>query len=148
MPASHTLPIAAQRAAMGAGAEPPVDAAIDTQIGGVAVRIFEPAEARGTYLHIHGGGWTMGSNAWQDQRLWQLACDVGVRVVSVEYRLAPEHPFPAGLDDCLAVATQVGGPNSCIGGESAGAHLSALVLRRLGGGSAVPTSSTAASTSG
>ncbi len=133
-PAPHTLPIAAQRAAMGEGAEPPMAGAIDTAIGGVPVRILEPAEARGTYLHIHGGGWTMGSNAWQDQRLWQLACDVRVRVISVEYRLAPEHPFPAGLDDCLVVADEVAGPNSCIGGESAGAHLSALVLSRLGGG--------------
>lgn len=128
----HTLPIAEQRAAMGSGAEPHHPAAKVTEISGVPVRVLEPDDARGTYLHIHGGGWTMGSNAWHDTRLWTLATRVGVRVISVEYRLAPEHPFPACLDDCLAVAEQLGPDPTTIGGESAGAHLSALVLTRLG----------------
>jgi len=139
-PPPHTLPIDEQRAAMAAGAEPPLDEAVEARIGGVPVRILEPgpepgvARGRGTYLHIHGGGWTMGSNAWQDRRLWRLGRAAGVRVVSIEYRLAPEHPFPAGLDDCLTVAEHLADGDSAtvIGGESAGAHLAALVLIRLG----------------
>ena len=130
-PAPHTLPLDEQRAAMGSGAEQPHPDAIDTDIAGVPVRVLDPGGARGTYLHIHGGGWTMGSNSWQDVRLWTLASRVGVRVVSVDYRLAPEHPFPACFEDCLAVAEHVGGDATVIGGESAGAHLSALVLTRL-----------------
>lgn len=130
-PPPHTLPIDEQRAAMGSGAEPPHPAATARVLNGVPVRVLEPEQARGTYFHIHGGGWTMGSNAWQDQRLWSLACAVGVRVVSVEYRLAPEHRFPACLDDCLAVAGALPDGPAAIGGESAGAHLSALVLTTL-----------------
>jgi acetyl esterase/lipase len=135
-PSSHTLPVEQQRTNMALGAEPRLAHAREERIAGVPVRVLEADNGRGTYLHIHGGGWTMGSNAFQDQRLWKVASDVGVRVVSVDYRLAPEHPFPACIDDCLAVASELadhgdGGP-LLIGGESAGAHLSALVLTALG----------------
>ena len=138
MPSSHTLPVEQQRENMALGAEPRLAQAREDHIAGVPVRILVPDDARGTYLHLHGGGWTMGSNAYQDQRLWRLAKEVGVRVVSVEYRLAPEHPFPACIDDCLAVASEVTAHADdspvLIGGESAGAHLSALVLTRLRAG--------------
>lgn len=133
MPSSHTLPVEVQRAGMAAGAEPArAEAEVDV-IGGVPVRILEPANIDGTYLHIHGGGWTMGSNAFQDERLWRFATEAEVRVVSVEYRLAPEHPFPACIDDCVAVATSLTGRGKkvVIGGESAGGHLSALTLTRV-----------------
>jgi len=128
MPSPHTLPVETQRAGMTAGAEPPLPQAIVDEIAGVPVRILEPEIAHGTFLHIHGGGWTMGSNSFQDRRLWRYATEAHVRVVSVGYRLAPEHPFPACIDDCLAVASAVTGDRAVIGGESAGAHLSALVL--------------------
>jgi acetyl esterase len=97
------------------------------------VRVLEPDNVEGTYLHVHGGGWTMGSNAIQDQRLWRFATGAHVRVVSVDYRLAPEHPFPACIDDCVAVASALTGRGKkvVIGGESAGAHLSALTLTRV-----------------
>lgn len=130
-PSPHTLPVEEQRAGMASGAEPPLPQAVADEIAGVPVRILEPDTVDGTYLHIHGGGWTMGSNSFQDRRLWRYAAEARVRVVSVEYRLAPEHPFPACIDDCLAVATAVAGDHVVIGGESAGAHLSALVLTRL-----------------
>jgi acetyl esterase/lipase len=133
-PSSHTLPIEQQRADMALGAEPCSPSARVDRIADVPVRILEPHEPIGTYLHIHGGGWTMGSSAFQDQRLWRIANEASVRVVSVEYRLAPEHPFPACVDDCLAVAAELAGENVVIGGESAGAHLSALVLTRLKSG--------------
>jgi acetyl esterase/lipase len=134
LPSSHTLPVERQRDEMALGAEERLAHAREDRVAGVPVRILEPEGARGTYLHIHGGGWTMGSNAYQDQRLWRVATEVEVRVVSVDYRLAPEHPFPACIDDCLAVAgalVEGGDASLLIGGESAGAHLSALVLTRL-----------------
>lgn len=135
-PSSHTLPVEQQRENMALGAEERLPQAREETIAGVPVRVLASAEGSGTYLHIHGGGWTMGSNAFQDQRLWRVATEVGVRVVSVDYRLAPEHPFPACIEDCVAVAAELvdrrGREPLLIGGESAGAHLSALVLARLG----------------
>jgi acetyl esterase/lipase len=99
---------------------------------GVRVRVLAPREPRGTYLHVHGGGWTLGAPDLQDPFLWQLAEATGLAVASVEYRLAPEHPFPAGRDDCVTAARHL--PRSglpapyAIGGESAGAHLAVLTL--------------------
>jgi len=107
--------------------------------GGVKVRVFVPDHADGVYLHIHGGGWAFGSADGQDERLWRLAEQARLAVVSVEYRLAPEHPFPAGPDDCEAAArwlvkqaaAEFGTERLLIGGESAGAHLSVVTLLRL-----------------
>ncbi|AEW98363.1 alpha/beta hydrolase [Streptantibioticus cattleyicolor] len=107
--------------------------------GGVGIRVFVPDHVDGVYLHIHGGGWMVGSADGQDERLWQLAERARLAVVSVEYRLAPEHPFPAGPDDCEAVAqwlvehaaAEFGTERLLIGGESAGAHLSVVTLLRL-----------------
>ena len=102
---------------------------------GIRVRVFEPDDARGTFLHIHGGGWTLGAADHQDPLLWQLAESGGLAVASVEYRLAPEHPYPAAVEDCIAAARflpQSGLPAPyAIGGESAGAHLAVLVLLRV-----------------
>lgn len=108
----------------------------------VPVRVFRPkAAARGVYLHIHGGGHTLGAADAQDQTLRSWANDHHLAVVSVEYRLAPEHPWPAGPDDCETAAMWLtensqqlfGTQNLVIGGESAGAHLSAVTLVRLRG---------------
>ncbi|MEU5950923.1 alpha/beta hydrolase [Streptomyces sp. NPDC047525] len=107
--------------------------------GGVKVRAFVPDHVDGVYLHIHGGGWAFGSADGQDQKLWRLAEQARLTVVSVEYRLAPEHPFPAGLDDCEAAArwlvdhasVEFGTQRLLIGGESAGAHLTVATLLRL-----------------
>ncbi|MEU3368908.1 alpha/beta hydrolase [Streptomyces sp. NPDC006660] len=107
--------------------------------GGVRIRTFVPPRVDGVYLHIHGGGWAFGSADGQDDRLWRLARDARLAVVSVEYRLAPEHPFPAGPDDCETAArwlvenaeAEFGTRRLLIGGESAGAHLSVLTLLRL-----------------
>ncbi|MFE1200511.1 alpha/beta hydrolase [Streptomyces sp. NPDC058762] len=107
--------------------------------GGVKVRAFVPDHVDGVYLHIHGGGWAFGSADGQDEKLWRLAVEARLAVLSVDYRLAPEHPFPAGPDDCEAAArwlvdhaeTEFGTGRLLIGGESAGAHLSVLTLLRL-----------------
>ncbi|MFI8825244.1 alpha/beta hydrolase [Streptomyces sp. NPDC053431] len=107
--------------------------------GGVRFRAFVPDHVDGVYLHIHGGGWAFGSADGQDERLWRLAVEARLAVMSVDYRLAPEHPFPAGPDDCEAAArwlvdhaeAEFGTRRLLIGGESAGAHLSVLTLLRL-----------------
>ena len=112
----------------------PVSAlAEDRVVGEVSVRVFTPPETRGVYLHLHGGGFVFGSSRLQDDRLEALALACRVAVVSVEYRLAPEDPYPAGPDDCEAVALALAGLGDplCIGGESAGASLAVVSLLRL-----------------
>ena len=93
----------------------------------------EAGAAQGTYLHIHGGGWTLGSPWHYDIRNCALAQGTGLNVAAVEYRLAPENPWPACFDDCLNAALWAAdqpGP-LFIGGESAGAHLTALTALAL-----------------
>lgn len=115
-----------------AGAETPHGRWID---GPVRQRVLEPPGARGIYLHFHGGGWVLGSALSGEAMLWEVACAAGVTVVSPEYRLAPEHPFPAAVDDAVWALRQAldrGGP-VVVGGRSAGAHLAASALARVGG---------------
>ncbi|MBB4042106.1 acetyl esterase/lipase [Microvirga flocculans] len=112
---------------------------IDGPGGPIPLRIIAPENPRGVYLHIHGGGWTWGTADEQDPWLDRLADRCGLAVVTVEYRLAPENPYPAAPDDCEAAALWViremesrfGTSRLFIGGESAGAHLSAVTMLRL-----------------
>jgi acetyl esterase/lipase len=115
---------------------------IDGPAGPMPLRVIAPEQPlAGVVLHIHGGGWTLSASDLQDRRLQRLARDTGMTVVSVEYRLAPEHPYPAALDDCEAAALwllseqgrdAVGAPGPlAIGGDSAGGHLAACSLLRL-----------------
>jgi acetyl esterase len=110
--------------------------------GPVGLRVIAgKGEPTGTFLHFHGGGWTLGENDMQDLRLQRLADETGLTAVSVGYRLAPEHPYPAGPDDCEAAAVwlvgdegraAIGAPGPlALGGDSAGAHLAAVTLLRL-----------------
>jgi acetyl esterase len=108
----------------------------------IPVRVIAPAKARGVFLHLHGGGWTMGRTDTRDADLERIADRLGLAACSVEYRLAPEHRYPAAPDDCEAVALWMiahaqehfGGNRLCISGESAGAHLAVLTLLRLRAG--------------
>jgi acetyl esterase/lipase len=113
--------------------------------GAIPIRILRPEQVDGVYLHFHGGGMTLGSAASMDGRNWPLAEAANLAVVSVDYRLAPEHPFPAGPDDCAAAAhwlvenstEEFGTERRLVGGESAGAYLAILTMIRLrddGGG--------------
>ncbi len=114
------------------------DRCIPGPAGEIPVRVFLPERARAAYLHIHGGGWVLGSERFQDPMLRKIAAEAELAVVSVGYRLAPEHPYPAGLDDCVAAsrwlethAAELGvsDPEAlAIGGESAGANLAAATL--------------------
>jgi acetyl esterase/lipase len=105
----------------------------------IPVRIVAPATPRGIYLHLHGGGWVLGACDQQDPMLERIADNTGLICISVEYRLAPEHPYPAPVDDCEAVAlwllkaakAEFGTEILTIGGESAGGHLAAATLLRL-----------------
>ncbi len=107
--------------------------------GPIPIRVFVPETVRGVFLHFHGGGWVIGSAQMQDEFLWARASAAQVALVSVDYRLAPEHPHPAGPDDCEAAAlwlaenaaSEFGSDRIVVGGESAGAHLSAVTLQRL-----------------
>jgi acetyl esterase len=115
--------------------------------GELALRVVAPAAPRGVYLHIHGGGWYMGGADLQDSKLEALADDADLACVSVDYRLAPEDPHPAALEDCLAAALWLG-ENAAriwgtdrivVGGDSAGAHLAVLTLLALRERAAAPT---------
>jgi acetyl esterase/lipase len=105
----------------------------------IPLRIIAPDSPRGIYLHIHGGGWVLGSAELQDPMLERIADNTGQAVVSVEYRLAPEHPYPAGPDDCEAAAAwlvqngkrEFGTDVLTTGGESAGGHLAAVTVLRM-----------------
>lgn len=104
-----------------------------------ALRVMEPeGTARGVFMHMHGGGWTLGAPDEFDARNLELSQRAGIVVASVRYRLAPEHPWPAPLEDGLdayawlveRAKDEFGTDRIAVGGDSAGAHLSAATLLR------------------
>ncbi|KAF2630216.1 alpha/beta-hydrolase [Macroventuria anomochaeta] len=107
----------------------------------IPYRVFKPAGgvSRGIHLHIHGGGWVLQSEHYQDTYLKYMADHYELTVFSVGYRLAPEHPWPAGGEDCYDAAEWLvkngpdvfGGELMFTGGESAGGHLACLVAFHL-----------------
>ena len=107
--------------------------------GPLPLRVIRVENPRGVYVHIHGGGWCMGGHDQQDPYLDAFARATRLTVVSVGYRLTPEHPYPAAPDDCEAAALwllehaepEFGAPVRVNGGESAGAHHSAVTMLRL-----------------
>jgi acetyl esterase len=113
---------------------------VDREIAGVRCRVFLPeGPARAVYLHFHGGGMVVGAPEMSDLGSLHTARTHRVAVVSVDYRLAPEHPFPAGPDDGVAVAAwllehgerELGSTRLVLGGESAGGYMTAAVLLRI-----------------
>jgi acetyl esterase len=128
-------------AAAPAPSDPPAHVEV-VSVGGrsVPVRICSPARGpvAGLHLQIHGGGFYLGSAAADDVRNQNLADALGVAVASVDYRLAPEHPWPAAPEDCEAAALwladyaeRLGTTKLSIGGFSAGATLAMTTLLRL-----------------
>jgi acetyl esterase/lipase len=112
----------------------PVDA------GGVPARLYRPSapggEPTGLLVYFHGGGWVIGDLESHDNVCHALCSRSGHAVLSVDYRLAPEHPFPAGLDDCIT-ATRWAHDNAAalgcdpariaVGGDSAGSNFAAVI---------------------
>jgi len=114
------------------------DSAISGPAGDIRIRTYRP-EAEGpvpTVMYFHGGGFVIGDLDTQDDHARLICRDVEAVVVSVDYRLAPEHPFPAGFEDCLAAThwaaaniEALGGDldRLAVSGDSAGGNLSAAV---------------------
>ncbi|WLH46738.1 alpha/beta hydrolase [Pseudomonas beijingensis] len=126
---------------------PPTLAIEDFELAGVAVRAYYPQRAAPIagwpcLLYLHGGGWVVGDLDSHDFICMALAAELGALVVAVDYRLAPEHPFPAGFEDCLAVWRHLTDAPFAIDprrrlvvGDSAGGNLAAalcLALRDAG----------------
>lgn len=109
----------------------------DSRIGGVGVRSYLPARAGGgdVMIYFHGGGFISGSVDTHDSLCSHLAMALGIRLVSVGYRLAPEHPAPAQLDDALAVCAASGlAQRLLLGGDSAGGYLAMRCALALNAG--------------
>ncbi|MDX2563768.1 alpha/beta hydrolase [Streptomyces sp. TX20-6-3] len=105
----------------------------------VPVRVYRPHGARGAVVWLHGGGFLMGDLDTEHPWAGRIAASSGAVLISVGYRLAPEHPYPAALDDAYAVlewavghAAELGvePDRIAIGGHSAGANLAAAVTLR------------------
>lgn len=147
LPPLETLDAETQRTIFGSenpdGPPPPEvasvkDRTIPGQAGDIPVRIYRPTDDTGLPIltYFHGGGWVIGDLNSHDYICRALANAAGAVVVSIEYRLAPEHVFPASYDDCVAGfawavdnAEELGGDASrtAVGGDSAGGNLAAAV---------------------
>lgn len=120
---------------------PPLTEVVRADGRSVPVRIHLPADRppSGVVLQLHGGGFYLGTAAADDVRNRRLADAVGVAVVSVDYRLAPEHPWPAAPDDCATAALwlaehageRFGTTDLALLGHSAGSTLAMTTLLRL-----------------
>jgi acetyl esterase len=141
---AELIPMIRANMAMVGGALPGVeiDTVRDLDADGVPIRLYRPASDAPLPLlvFLHGGGWMFGDLETHDAMHRHLAARAGCAVLGVGYRLAPEHPFPAGLDDCataFAWARREAQALGCdpariaLGGESAGANLTAAITLQL-----------------
>ena len=119
------------QAAGAAGRPVPVAEVRDLEAGGRPARLYVPPLDKGALLvYFHGGGGVLGSLDSHDQTCRFLARAACIRVVSVDYRLAPEHPFPAPVEDALAAyewAREMEPARIAVGGDSMGGNLAAVV---------------------
>jgi acetyl esterase len=98
---------------------------VDFKIDHIPCRRYTPKSPTAKMLYLHGGGYVLGGLNSHDDICAELAEGAQVEVTAVEYRLAPEQPFPAAFDDCWQVLNQIG---PCIvGGDSAGGNLTAAL---------------------
>ena len=124
-------------------ASDPALRAVDFAGAGVRLRAYFPGPATSgpVIVYFHGGGWVIGDLDTHDPLCRLIAAETGLRVVAVDYRLAPEHPFPAAHEDCLAAARLIAsGPvelaapviGIAVAGDSAGGNLAHYVAGKLG----------------
>jgi acetyl esterase len=110
----------------------------DLDAKGIRLRVYRPNDisGRGALVYFHGGGWVIGSLDTHDDVCRKLAVALDHVVISVDYRLAPEHPFPAPLDDCISAVQwihthahelDIDPERLAVGGDSAGGNLAAVV---------------------
>jgi acetyl esterase/lipase len=149
-PPPHEIPVEQARinhreeAARLCGEGEPVAEVREFHVGEVLVRTFRP-EGEGPFavvVYLHGGGWIMGTLDSYDSLLRALANASGAIMAGVEYRLAPEHRYPAAVDDAIvairgiaSIAGELGGDGARLAliGDSAGGNLAAVAARRLRG---------------
>jgi acetyl esterase len=124
-----------------AGAGPQLDSVSNETVPGpgseIPVRVYRNDGAQGVFVFYHGGGYAIGDLDTHDEVCRQLALQSESTVVAIHYRLAPEHPFPAGIDDAWAALqhidanrAQYGGNSDAkivVGGDSAGGNVSAVM---------------------
>jgi acetyl esterase len=135
------------RGPVGAPPTRDIDQISDEAVAGVPIRIYRGnGPQTGLVVYIHGGAFTLGSIGIMDNVARELAHAAGAVVVSVEYRLSPEHPYPAGLDDCEKVTRwaldnagrfDLTPAKVVLAGESAGGNLATAVTLRLRDAAAV-----------
>lgn len=112
---------------------------VDFVLSGVAVRSYQPpVSGTSCIVYLHGGGWVVGDLDSHDFICAELASTLGVLVIAVDYRRAPEHPFPAAFDDCLKVwralrtgPFQLVPERMLVAGDSAGGNLAAALCLAL-----------------
>lgn len=150
-PALETLPVAEARAqfavaqAAGWPAPPPMQSVQDMRVpashGTIPVRVYTPltlpeTDVAAGLIFYHGGGWVFGDLDSHDVLCKEIATKAAMVVVAIDYRLAPEHKFPAPVDDCIAATAWVAdnaarlgidGARLFVGGDSAGGNLAAVV---------------------
>jgi acetyl esterase len=117
----------------------PLPVVVDVDAAGVPCRLYATKADAPIFVYLHGGGWCYGSIETVDRFCRRVADRSGCAVLSVDYRLAPEHPFPAALLDVDTVLDHVRRSGAelgvdpariAIGGDSAGGHLAAVAARR------------------
>lgn len=135
--------LALTAAGLGPDGPAPVGAVEDVEIAGRRARVYRPDTdgPHPTVLFLHGGGWVIGDLETHDGACRRLCRDVDAVVVALDYRLAPEHPFPAAADDAVAAAAYLlehlddfgGDGRLAVAGDSAGGNLSAVVSQEVPG---------------
>nr|WP_278723451.1 alpha/beta hydrolase [Corynebacterium accolens] len=139
---------AQQKTAAAWGKKTPMASVYETSVRGVTVRVYIPQEpaladappAAPAFIFFHGGGWVLGDLETTDATVRDIAAESGIMCISVHYRRAPEHPFPAPLDDCRAVVDGVlqgelgigiDPTRVAVGGDSAGGNIAAVIAQEL-----------------
>ena len=108
------------------------DESVETPSGPVVTRLYNHEQPAPTLVFVHGGGWVMGGIGSHDHIARWLAAETGSRVIQIDYRLAPEHPYPAALNDVTAVLSatlrHARGAPVLVAGDSAGANIAASAI--------------------